>query len=514
MTRLTRRSFLRGSLACWGLASAPLRAAAIFGQTPRFSSSPFTLGVASGDPAPDGVVLWTRLAIDPVHGGGMPAVPVEVNWEIASDDRLADVVQRGRTAALPGWAHSVHVEVEGLQPERWYWYRFRVGDELSPVGRTRTLPRNGAAVDRLRFAFVSCQNWEMGHFTPYTHMAAEDLSLVFHLGDYIYEGGPTEGRPRINNSAELLTLSDYRNRHALYRTDPDLRAAHAAFPFVVTWDDHEVDNNYAGDSSEQNAPVAAFLDRRAAAYQAYWEHMPLRRSSLPSGSSLQLFRRFSYGTLASFFVLDTRQYRSDQPCGDGIKPLCRAVFDEKASLLGGAQERWLFDGFGQSRARWNVIPQQVMVAPVDRAEGPDQTFSMDQWSGYEAGRTRLLNFLATRRPSNPVVLTGDIHSNWVNDLKVDFFDPKSPVVATELVGTSITSGGDGVDRPDNHARILSENPFVKFYNSQRGYVSCDVTAREMRADYRIVDYVSRPGAPSRTRASFIVADGRPGAQAV
>ena len=484
----------------------------MFGQTPRLPSSPFTLGVASGDPSSDGVVLWTRLALDPTGGGGMPPVAVEVNWEIASDDRLANVVRRGRTSALPEWAHSVHIEVEGLQPERWYWYRFRVGDEWSPVGRTRTLPRAGAAVDRLRFAFVSCQNWEMGFFTAHRHLAAEDLSLVFHLGDYIYEGGPTDGRPRRNNSPEIVTLEDYRNRHALYKTDPDLQAAHAAFPFVVTWDDHEVDNNYAGDASEHLDPVAEFLDRRAAAYQAYWEHMPLRRASLPRGSSLQLFRRFSYGTLASFFVLDTRQFRSDQPCGDGVKPACRAVFDEKATLLGDEQERWLFDGFSGSKTRWNVIPQQVMVAPADRAEGPDQIFAMDQWGGYDAGRTRLMKFLAQRRPLNPVVLTGDIHSNWVNDLKVDFFDPKSPVVATEFVGSSITSGGDGADQPANHSTILADNPFVKFHNTQRGYVSCEITPKAMRADYQIVEYVSRPDAPRQTRASFVVEDGRPGAQ--
>ena len=190
----------------------------------------------------------------------------------------------------------------------------------------------------------------------------------------------------------------------------------------------------------------------------------------------------------------------------------REVFDERASLLGDEQERWLFDGFNGSKARWNVIPQQVMVAPADHAAGPDRTFSMDQWSGCDAARTRLMKFLATRRPSNPIVLTGDIHSNWVNDLKVDFFDPKSPVVATEFVGRSITSGGDGADRPDNYSTILAENPFVKFYNGQRGYVSREVTAKQMRADYRIVEYVTRPGAPRQTRASFVVEDGRPGAQ--
>lgn len=508
---VTRRSFLAGGLALCGLASAHRRAAALLAQPIPFTAFPFTLGVASGDPSPDGVVIWTRLAPDPTNGGGMPPMAVEVNWEVALDDRLSNVVMRGRASALPEWAHSVHVDVEGLMPDRWYWYRFRVGDTLSPVGRTRTLPRAGAAVERLRFAFASCQQYEMGHFTAFRHMATEDLSVIFHLGDYIYEGARAAGRVREHLGPEIMTLEDYRNRHAQYKTDPDLQAAHASFPFIMTWDDHEVDNNYAGPLHERNDPVDAFLQRRTAGYQAYYEHMPLRVGSVPRGPWLQLYRRFSYGRLASFFVLDTRQYRTDQPCEDGVKAPCSGVFDEKATLLGNEQERWLFEGVSGSKTRWNVMPQQVMMAPIDRAEGSEQRFAMDQWGGYDAARRRLMQFLSRRRLSNPVVLTGDVHSNWVNDLKVDLFDPRSPVVATEFVGTSITSGGDGVDQPPELSMILSENPFVKFHNQQRGYVVCEITPKTMRADFRVVEYVSRPGAPLQTRASFIVEDGRPGA---
>jgi alkaline phosphatase D len=508
--RISRRSFIVSGLALGGLTRS---AAWMGGQSPRFTSSVFTLGVASGDPSPDGVVLWTRLATDPTAGGGMPPTPVDVQWEISRDDRFSTIVRRGVATASADWAHSVHVEVDGLDADRWYWYRFRVGDEHSLVGRTRTLPRSGAAVDRLRFAFASCQHYEMGYFTAYRHMAAEDLSLVFHLGDYIYEGAATSGRVRQHVGPEIMTLDDYRNRHAQYRTDPDLQAAHAAFPFIVTWDDHEVDNNYAAMHHERGDPIDAFERRRAAGYQAYYEHMPLRTTSLPRRASLQLYRGFTYGSLASFHVLDTRQFRTDQPCGDGSKAPCAAVFDEKATLLGPEQERWLFERFNGSRTRWNVLPQQVMIAPVDREEGAGERLSMDQWSGYQAARTRLLQVLARRRLANPVVLTGDIHSNWVNDLKVDFLDPKSPVVATELVGTSIASGGDGVDVPPGLSSILAENPFVKFYNEQRGYVVCDVTSKSLQADYRVLDYVSRPGSPRRTRASFVVEDGRPGAQA-
>src|SRR5262245_770420 len=240
------------------------------------------------------MVLWTRLAPDPTGGGGMPPIAVEVNWEVARDDRFSCIVRQGRTAALPEWAHSVHVELSGLEPDRWYWYRFRAGDEHSPVGRTRALPRSDARADRLRFAFASCQQFEMVHYTAYRHMAAEDLQVVFHLGDYIYETAGTPGRVRLHAGPEPVTLEDYRNRHAQYKTDPDLQAAHAAFPFIVTWDDHEVANNYAGLFDANGHPVEVFERRRAAAYQAYYEHMPLRTSSLPRGAWLQLYRRFTY----------------------------------------------------------------------------------------------------------------------------------------------------------------------------------------------------------------------------
>jgi len=506
--RTDRRAFLLGGLALVG-AGALTRVQA----RPRWNAaSPFSLGVASGDPTSDGVVLWTRLAPDPLNGGGMPPEPVEVRWEVADDEAMRQIVRRGRVTATSAWAHAVHVEVDGLKANRPYWYRFHAGEATSPIGRTRTLPKAVDDVDRLRFAFASCQHYETGLFTAYRHMAAEDLDLVFHLGDYIYEGPGRDGQVRKHQGLEIMALQDYRNRYAQYKLDPDLQAAHAAFPFIVTPDDHEVENNYAGDVSEQNDPRDAFLARRAAAYQAYYEHMPLRRQSVPMGPAIQLYRQFTYGKLASFFVLDTRQYRTDQPCADGLKAPCPGVADPRATMLGATQERWLFDAVARSKGQWNVLPQQVMVAKVDRGMGADERYSMDQWSGYDAGRTRLLEFFASRKPSNPVVLTGDIHSNWVNDLKVDFRNAAAPAVATEFVGTSITSGGDGLDQGPAMKDVLAENPFVKFQNSQRGYVSCAVTPKAWHADYHVVDYVTRPGAPKKTRASFKVSDGRPGAE--
>jgi alkaline phosphatase D len=509
---ISRRSFLTGGLALCGVAPTALRSALALAADVKFQTNPFTLGVASGDPDSDSVVLWTRLAPDPVNGGGMPRVDVEVTWQVADDEKMTRLVRRGRTLARPEWAHSVHVEAEGLEAGRWYWYQFQVGNELSPVGRTRTLPRQNDATDRLRFAFVSCQNYELGYFTAYDHIASEDLDLVFHLGDYIYEGRGTPNRARSLTGPELTTLAQYRDRYAIYKTDPDLQKAHAAFPWIVTWDDHEVADNYAGLITERNDPVDIFRMRRAAAYRAYYEHMPLRQASRPKDWSARLYRGFSYGSLASFFVLDTRQYRTDQPCGDRMQPMCPGARDERATMLGSSQERWLTNGLDRSRARWNVMPQQVMMAKVDGGSGAQSSFSMDQWPGYEAGQKRLIDFLAARRPSNPVVLTGDIHSHWVNDLHTDFSNAKSPVVATELVGTSITSDGDGVDALDVFGTIAGRNPFVKFYNGQRGYVACEVTPKTMRAEFRVLDYVTRPGSPKHTRAVFVIEDGRPGAQ--
>ncbi len=395
---------------------------------PSFSADPFTLGVASGDPSPDGFVLWTRLAPDPLNGGGI-ADDVAVRWEIASDDAFRQVVRSGTATASAELAHSVHVEVSGLEADRWYWYRFSAGDAESPAGRARTVPTPESMPDRLSLAFASCQHYETGFYTAYEHMAAEHPDLVFHLGDYIYEG-PARPRIRAHRGEELASLEDYRNRYALYRTDPDLQRAHAACPWVVTWDDHEVDNNYAADVSEQpDVRREAFLERRAAAYQAYYEHMPLRASQIPQGPSMRLYRKLSYGRLAQFTVLDTRQYRTDQPCGDRTQPPCEGASDPAATLLGDDQRRWLFDALGGSSAEWNVIPQQVMMAQVDRMPGADVRYSMDQWPGYAASRDRLLNFLAESRARNPVVLTGDIHTNWVNDLLLDFADPSSPAMA-------------------------------------------------------------------------------------
>ncbi|WP_309718154.1 alkaline phosphatase D family protein [Armatimonas sp.] len=483
---------------------------------PRFQENPFTLGVASGDPEATSVVLWTKLAPRPLDpDGGMPPESVEVRWELAKDESFTTILQQGKAIASRLLGHSVHVEVEGLSPDHWYWYRFHAGGATSPVGRTRTLPAPESSPESLRFAFVSCQHYETGYFTAYSPLVKEELDLVFHLGDYIYEGAGRDGQVRRHANPKLLTLTDYRTRYAQYRSDPLLQAAHAHCPWFVTWDDHEVENNYAAELSERKgADVAEFLLQRAHAYQAYYELMPLRHRSIPRGPDMQLYRKASYGTLAELLVLDTRQYRSDQPNGDTASPLNDAALSPKQTLLGTHQREWLQSALSTSPATWNVLAQQVMMGLVDRTVGPAQKFSMDQWPGYAHERMALTQFMADKKVKNPVVLTGDIHSNWVNNLRVDDRKAELPIVATEFVGTSITSGGNGSDNPTTLASLRAENPCVQFFNTQRGYVRCTVRKNQWQSDYLVVDQVTKPGGSVTTRASFVVEAGKPGARPV
>jgi alkaline phosphatase D len=513
---LDRRRFL----AAGGAAAALLVADRLAGSWPapaRELGYPFTLGVASGDPAPGGVVLWTRLAPAPLlPDGGMPVRAVPVDWQVAADSGLGRIVRSGTVLARPGLAHAVHVEVDGLEPARTYWYRFRAAGQLSPVGRTRTLPAAGASPARLALAVVSCQHFEHGYYTAYQHLAQEDLDLVVHLGDYLYETAPAEGQPRRHATPAPSDLAGYRLRHAQYRTDPDLQAAHAALPFVLAWDDHEVQNDYAGDRSEAFDPPAVFRRRRAAAYRAYWEHLPLRSRSRPRGPAARLYRRLRFGDLAELNVLDTRQYRDDQPCdrnGVGRAQVvtgCRERLDPGRTLLGTEQRRWLLAGLDRSRARWNVIAQQLLMAELDLQPGRGLAYNSDGWDGYAADRARILRFLTARRPSNPIMLGGDLHSFWVNDLRLDNHRPGAATLASEFVGTSVSSSGPPYEPL---LACLADNPHVRFFDSRwRGYLRCLVDRARWVTDLRVVDTVEWPVASVRTLASFLVPDGRPGPQ--
>jgi alkaline phosphatase D len=506
----SRRWFLNvmGSVSALSVAAGELRA----GGPARLSADPFTLGVASGDPDEKSVVLWTRLAPEPLQpGGGMPPEFVDVRCEIATDDAMRNVVQSRTIAATPQLGHSVHVEMEGLEPDRWYWYRFHCGDAESPVGRTRTMPRAEALPPHVRFAVTSCQNYEQGLFTAYEQMAKDDPDLVFHLGDYIYEyEAGRNGKVRTHLGKEIVGLDDYRIRYAQYRSDPALRHMHAQCPWMVTWDDHEFDNNCAGAVSEElDVDPVEYLVRRANAYQAYYEMMPLRPSQMPRNCDMELYRKVSFGRLADFLMLDTRQYRSDQPNNDRKSPLNDAALDTRQTMLGAEQKGWLYQNLIRSASCWNVLAQQVMMGMVNRSGDPeDLQYSMDQWPGYAYERMRLVEFLRDRHVSNPVVLTGDIHTNWANELRVDDRREDEPTVATEFVATSLTSGGNGVDRPGNWEAVVSTNPCVKFHNAERGYIRCEVTPQAWRSDYMVISDVLQPGGETTVRRSLVVESGK------
>lgn len=517
ITPFSRRRFLKASAAASALAGLRL-----FPGPRAFAGTNqlFSLGVASGDPGKSSVVLWTRLARDPLApDGGMGGDRIPVRWEMALDEGFTRGVRRGRAMAHPDDAHAVHVVAQGLRPATWYFYRFSAEGETSRIGRTRTMPARDSQAGELRFALVSCQDWQNGYFSVYHDIAQQDLDLVVHVGDYIYEYASRPETVRQHVGGETQTLEDYRVRHALYKTDPQLQAAHALFPFVVTWDDHEVQDNYAGDFSEYGIGPEAFAARRTAAYRAYYEHMPLRPSARPKRNGMTLYRQLDFGPLARIFVLDGRQYRSDQPCDAatlGIGNSCPEDSAEDRTFLGERQERFLTRGLKRSKATWNVLAQQVMMLRGDlsAAFGSETpVFNMDAWDGYQAQRRRILDFFATEQPSNPIVLTGDIHSAWAADLKQDFLNPASATVAAEFVCSSITSEFPAAFVPLIEANLgpTSDNPHIYYFDGlKHGYIRATVTPTLWRSDYRVVDSVLEREAPASTAASWVVEASVPG----
>ncbi|MEV4739079.1 alkaline phosphatase D family protein [Streptomyces sp. NPDC049555] len=518
-----RRRFLTLTAGAAVLALTPRlpRAYAAPSRSLDLRDDPFTLGVASGDALPNAVVLWTRLAPRPYEpSAGLPEEgEATVQWEISRDEHFRTVEQRGSTLAEAEDGYSVHIDVRGLKPDRVYWYRFRTGSWISPTGRTRTTPEQGDPVREMRLGLASCQQYDEGYYTALRHLADEDLDAVFFVGDYIYENAinakagarryPRDRELPASCNHTLQTLTDYRMRYALGKADPDLQAAHAAHPWYVTWDDHEVENNYAAEVSQHNDPVDAFLRRRAAAYRAYWENMPLRSRQRPSGPDMRLYRRFSYGRLAQFDILDTRQYRDDQAYGDGWQYPGPKSEDPARSITGDAQEQWLIDGFHRSSVVWNVVPQQVIFSRRRTTAGRSR-LSMDAWDGYPASRRRLLKGARHAGVENLMVLSGDAHVHYAMDIKEDFDDPRSPTAGVEIAGTSLSSGFDGVERPPNRDAVLAANPHMKYFADRRGYVVVTLEEEQARADYRTLPYVTRPGAPIGTAASFVTEAGRPG----
>ncbi|WP_327104773.1 alkaline phosphatase D family protein [Nonomuraea glycinis] len=528
MPELNRRHFLVTGLAAGAAATVPAGAAHADPDPAAESAQslasrglradPFTLGVASGDPDHRGFVLWTRLAQQPLAEdglGGMPQRPFPVLWQIYADERCRRLVRSGVVTAAPQWGHSVHVEVDHLEAGRPYWYRFRVGPYLSPVGRALTAPHPRSYGGPLAMAFVSCAQYEHGYFTSYRRLAEEHPDLVLHLGDYTYEYTKNTytspgGNVRHHEGPETETLANYRQRHAQYKSDPDLQAAHAAAPWLVVWDDHELDNNWADEVPEKpEVPQPDFLSRREAAFRAYYENMPLRRTSIPRGIDMQLYRRVQWGRTATFHMLDTRQYRDDQGCGDGYRD-CPAAVDPARSITGAEQEAWLLDGFRRSRAQWDIIGQQVFFAQRDNNAGPAKITSQDAWDGYVASRRRITQGWIDAEVRNPVVLTGDVHAHWAADLKLDYDEPTGPSVGSELVATSISTGGDGGDSDPAAHPFLEINPHLKFYNNQRGYVLTKIDRDLLTADFKVLPQVREPGAAVHTKATYVIEDRVPG----
>ncbi len=516
---LSRRGLLRGATAAAALAALQPASRHAIAQ-PVFRAYPFTQGVASGDPLPDGVVIWTRLAPEPLAGGGMPRSAIEVQWEVAADPAMRQIVQKGTALARPELGHSVHVELTGLEPARPYHYRFRAGREASPIGHTRTAPALDAMPAALRYISAGCQHFEAGHFTAWRHIDEEsEIDFVSHYGDYIYEYRARALSPTVvrqHNSDEIYTIDDYRNRYAHYRSDPDLQAAHAAHPFLMSFDDHEVDNNWAGIHSEEDGsprhPIAVpseiFALRKQIAFQAWYEAMPVRRAQLPRGADITAWRALRWGRLADIAVLDTRSYRDDQPCGDVNGPPCPAVANPAAQILGPAQERWLFDRLANSPATWKILAQQVPIMRRDFGTNA-LSISMDKWDAYPAARTRLLTHLHDRAIKNVTVLTGDVHQAWAGTLHLNPDDSKSPAIASEFVATSISSNGDGSETLPATERVMSRNSHIAFFNNRRGYTLHETTPKQTTATFRGLDYVSRPGAPRVDKGVFVVEAGDP-----
>lgn len=475
-------------------------------RQPDLGGDPFTLGVASGDPATTSVVLWTRLAPEPTAddgGAGMPDDDVPVAWEVAADEGFADVVASGAFTAEAAWGHSVHAVAEGLEPGTGYWYRFTYGEHTSPVGRTATLP--DGSPERFAIAVTNCQMYETGAYGAHRHLVDEDVDLVAFLGDYIYEypGGEGDGRHSLPNRV-VQTLGDFRLRYASYKLDPDLAASHARRPWVCTWDDHEVVNNYMGDTRPSDASVEEVQALKASAYQAWWEHMPTRLAP-PEGSQLDIYQAVTVGDLATLLLLDQRQYADVPPCRDesipGLDegPRCAEVEGEDRTRHGAEQEAWLSESLQASTTTWNLLGNPVVLAGVDVGTDEERLY-LDTWDGYPQARRRLIAELA--EVSNPVVLTGDYHAGMVLDVQAEPFDASSALVAPEFMAPPISSGLFSAD-----ASIRT--PQLREQINAHGYLVVEVTPEVLTATFRTVAVVQDPDTPIATASVWEVRAGDP-----
>jgi len=485
---MDRRKFIvlaGGSLAGSSLALPGWVRARDWVKPERIGTNPFALGVASGDPTQTSICLWTRLAPEPLDGGGLPHTPAEVTWDLSTQADFSKNVQSGRVYAWPEFAHVAKPKVEGLQPGRTYFYRFRFGKHESRVGQFRTAPAAGDERP-VRFGVVSCNRYEDGWFHAFRHLCQDEVDFVFHAGDYIYEKASKPNRMRQHLGEACYSLEDYRLRYAQYKLDPDLQDLHAATAFVATWDDHEVAGNWAGAHDKLGTPDEVFAMRRAAAFQAYWEAMPFDVPLPKPGGELKLYRSFQYGDKINFLVLDGRQYRGDQACGDTTTRLCKEALEPGRSMLGKAQEAWMERQITKARQKWNIIGQQVPPFTMDYDPGESQLVTMDKWDGYPEAQ-KAFNQLLSRAEAPSVTLSGDAHQHlaarrrhWENGEEQ----------GADLVATSVTSGGDGQEKDDHWDTLRASNPDLLYNSRRRGYLLLEVGYENLDVEFRTLDSIT------------------------
>jgi len=487
--------------------------AASSNENVKFSDYPFKLGIASGDPVTDGFVLWTKLCTAPFEFGSLPPVSIPVKWQVASDEKFRKVERFGTTYAHFEHGHSVHVEVSGLPANRPFFYRFIAGGIVSETGQTLTLPVVGTHLENFRFAYASCQDISNGYFAAYRDMVEQSPSLVIHTGDYIYEGVYRDGGRRIP-VPEAFSLEDYRSLYTRYKLDPDLQKAHAKIPWLMIWDDHEVENDWGGQFSESEPDAKIFLKRKTAAIKAYYEHLPLRLSTRLRRGESRIYSRTLLGDLAEFNLLDCRQYRDIPPCRNdsGEVPRyidsCTEAMSDERSMLGSVQERWLKRGFGYQGMKWNTLVQTAYMAPFDYIEGKEKGLKTDGWDGYAASRQRVLDLIVNKEIPNPIALGGEIHAAYAGVVNKDAYDFESPAVLTELICTSISSGGGGEERYQQTLRLFDENPFARYFdNRQRGYTLCDLDHSEWVSSLRVSSNGRDPNATFSTLNKLVVENG-------
>ncbi|PUE29575.1 hypothetical protein B9Z35_10315 [Limnohabitans sp. Jir61] len=518
---MKRRDFhqlLQGSAMALALSPWMKDVAATESKLHAWRANPFALGIASGRPRADSIVLWTRLLFSQ-EDRAVETEALRVDVEVFADANLKRRVQKAEVFTDAYRAHSVHLHVQHLKPSTDYWYRFRQGDAYSPVGHTRTAPALNADVRELRIALSSCQHYEQGQYIAHAEIAKQKLDFVLFMGDYIYESSNPQYAIRKHSGEEPKTLAQYRERYEQYKRDPMLQAAHAAHPWVLMWDDHEVVNDYANDQDRQYTDPQQMLLRRAAAYQAYFEHQPvLLGPDKDNPANMRLYEQLSWGKLADVWTLDCRQYRSAQACRDPVRGggrmvvQCDELSDSTRTMLGNEQERWITDSLSQSKRQWKLVAQATQISSTSIPAPVGRSYWNDAWDGYPEARKRLLQTVVDAKLSNVVTLGGDVHCNVAANLRLEPNNPQSPIVASEFVTTSITSRGLG-DKPA--ALIRESNSDLLHYRSdERGYGLITVTSKEARCDFRATKFPAGSEAGLKTQASYVVKSGKPGPQAV